>query len=114
MTPIQLLLILFLIVIVLFYFQRLRSRLLDRVVFFVLVGVAILMVVRPDWSNDVAHYLGVGRGADLVTYLGISGLAFLWLGLYTRQRDLDRRLTELARRLTILQAEPKKKKRRSK
>ncbi len=114
MTPIQLLLIFFSIVIVLFYFQRLRSRLLDRTVFFLLIVVAMLMVLRPDWANGVANYLGVGRGADLVTYLGISGLAFLWLGLYTRQRDLDVRLTELARRLTILQAERKKKKRRSK
>jgi hypothetical protein len=114
MTPIQLVLIVFSIVIVLFYFQRLRSRLLDRAAFFLLVMVAVLMVLRPDWANNVANYLGVGRGADLVSYLGISGLAFLWLGLYTRQRDLDVRLTELARRLTILQAEPKKKKRRSK
>ncbi len=113
MTPIQLLLIVFSIVLVVVYFQRLRSRLLDRTVFFLLVVVAMLMVLRPDWANDIANYLGVGRGADLVTYLGISGLAFLWLGLYTRQRDLDVRLTELARRLTILRAEPKKKKRRS-
>lgn len=114
MTPIQLLLIIGSIAIALVYFQRLRSRLLDRAVFFLLVGLAIIMVLRPDWANDVAHYLGVGRGADLVTYLGISGLAFLWLGLYSRQREMDLRLTDLARRLTILQAEPKKRKRRSK
>ncbi len=111
MTPIQLLLILISIVIAVFYFQRLRSRLLDRTVFFLLIIVALFMVLRPDWANDVANYLGVGRGADLVTYLGISGLAFLWLGLYTRQRDLDVRLTELARRLAILGAGPPKKKR---
>lgn len=110
MTPIQLFLILVFIAIVLVYFRRLRSRLLDRAIFFLLVVLAVMMVLRPDWANDVAHYLGVGRGADLVTYLGITGLAFLWLGLYTRQRELDQRLTELARRLSILQAEPPKKK----
>lgn len=111
MTPIQFLLILFSFLMVLFYFQRLRSRLLDRFVFFLLGVVAVVMVARPDWANAVAHFLGVGRGADLVTYLGISGLAFLWLGLYTRQREMDVRLTELARRMAILQAEPPKKKR---
>src|SRR3989304_4103992 len=95
---------------VLFYFQRLRSRLLDRFVFFLLGVVAVVMVARPDWANAVAHFLGVGRGADLVTYLGISGLAFFLLGLYTRQRELHVRLTELARRMTILQAEAPKKK----
>jgi len=115
MTPIQILLILAAIVVLLVYFNRLRSRLLDRVLFFVLAVLAVIMVVRPDWANDVAHFLGVGRGADLVVYLGITGLAFLWLGLYTRQREMDVRLTELARRLAILQAEkPKKKSRKSK
>jgi len=111
MTPIQFLLILFSVLIVLLYFQRLRSRLLDRLVFFLLAVIAVVMVGRPDWANAAAHFLGVGRGADLVTYLGISGLAFLWLGLYTRQREMDVCLTELARRMAILQAEPPKKKR---
>jgi small membrane protein len=114
MTPIQLLLIFFSLIIALFYFQRLRSRLLDRLAFFVLVAIAVIMVARPDWSNAVAHWLGVGRGADLVLYLGISGLAFLWLGLYSRQREMEVRLTELARRLSILQAESPKKKTRKK
>ncbi len=114
MTPIQLLLIFFSLLIAVFYFQRLRSRLLDRLIFFALLVAAVVMVARPDWSNALANGLGVGRGADLVLYLGISGLAFLWLGLYTRQRELDMRLTELARRLAILQAEPPKKKKVSK
>lgn len=111
MTLIQILLVFGFIAIVLIYFQRLRSRLLDRVLFFVLIILAIAMVLRPDWANDLAHYFGVGRGADLVTYLGISGLAFLWLGLYTRQREMDVRLTELARKLAIKQAQPPKKRR---
>lgn len=114
MTPIQLLLIFLSLAMVVLYFQRIRSRLLDRLVLFALAVAAVIMVVRPDWSNALANWLGVGRGADLVLYLGISGLAFLWLGLYTRQREMEVRLTELARRLSILQAEPPKKKTRKK
>jgi len=111
MTPIQLLLILAAIIVLLVYFNRLRSRLLDRVLFFVLAVVAVIMVLRPDWANDVAHFLGVGRGADLLVYLGITGLAFLWLGLYTRQREMDVRLTELSRRLALMGTEkPRRKK----
>jgi hypothetical protein len=116
MSPIQVLLILAAILVLLVYFNRLRSRLLDRVFFFLLAVVAVVMVLRPDWATAVANFFGVGRGADLLVYLGISGLAFLWLGLYTRQREMDVRLTELARRLAISQAEkPKPKgKRKSK
>lgn len=111
MRPIQLLLIGLAAAILLFYFNRLRTRLLDRVIFFVLAVAAVVMVLQPEWANAVAVFLGVGRGADLLVYLGFSGLAFLWLGLYTRQREMDVRLTELARRLAKLGAEkPKKKK----
>ncbi len=111
MSPIQLILILIAAGFVLVYFNRLRSRLLDRLIFFVLAVLAVVMVLRPDWANAVAVFLGVGRGADLLVYLGFSGLAFLWLGLYARQREMDIRLTDLARRLAKLGAEkPKKKK----
>jgi hypothetical protein len=115
MSPIQVLLILATLVVLLVYFNRLRSRLVDRLLFFLLAVSAVIMIARPDWASDIANFLGVGRGADLVLYLGITGLAFLWLGLYTRQREMDVRLTKLARRLAILQAEkPKQKSRKSK
>lgn len=105
MTPIQLLLFLFLLLIAVFYFRRLRSRVLDRFVFFLIVIAAMLLIARPDWATALANFLGVGRGTDLITYLGLSGLAFLWLSLYTRQRELDMRLTDLARQLALLKSE---------
>ncbi len=116
MTLIQFVLIVAVLVIAILYFNRLRTRLWDRVIFFALALIGIVMVAQPDWANAVAHFFGVGRGADLLVYLGFSGLVFLWLGLYSRQREMDVRLTELARRLAILQAEkpakakPKRKK----
>ena len=105
MTPIQLLLILFLAAVALVYFRRLRSRLVDRLAFLFIVASGVVMVARPELATAVANFFGVGRGADLVAYLGLSGLALLWLGLYSRQRKLEETLTELARQLTILRAE---------
>lgn len=113
-TPIQILLIVFLIAIVLFYFNRLRTRLLDRVIFFTLALAGMVLVAKPDWANDIAHFLGVGRGADLLVYVGFTAVAFLFLALYTRQRQMDVRLTELARRMAILEGEkPKAQKKKS-
>lgn len=114
MRPIQFLLILFAVLIVVIYFNRLRNRVMDRIFFFLFAVVAIVMVLQPDWATRIADFLGVGRGADLVVYLGFSGLAFLWLGIYTRLREMDVRLTELARHIAQLRAEkpklnPKKK-----
>lgn len=110
MRPIQLILILFAVLVALLYFRRLRSRLLDRVVLFVIAVLAVVMVAQPDWANAVANFVGVGRGADLLTYLGMSGLGFLWLRMYVRQREMEVRLTELARQLAIKRAEPPKQK----
>jgi hypothetical protein len=105
MTPIQIVLILVVLVIAFLYFNRLRTRLWDRAIFFTLALVGVIMVARPDWANDLARFFGVGRGADLVVYLGFSGLIFLWLGMYSRQREMDVRLTELTRQLAILRVE---------
>jgi hypothetical protein len=105
MTPIQLLLILLALLVLLLYFRRLRTRLVDRLVFIAIVSSGVTLIARPDWATVLAQRLGVGRGADLVAYLGLSGLGFLWLQLYTRQKALDERLTELARKMAILEAE---------
>lgn len=105
MSLIQFALILAVLAIALLYFNRLRTRLWDRAIFFAIALVGIVMVIRPDWATAIANFVGVGRGVDLLVYLGFSGLAFLWLTLYSRQREMDVRLTELTRRLAILQAE---------
>lgn len=109
MTPIQLMLILAAVLVLVLYFRRLRTRLVDRLVFIAIVASGVLLVAKPDWATAIAQTLGVGRGADLVAYLGLSGLGFLWLQLYTRQRELDEKLTDLARKLAILDAEPPEK-----
>lgn len=110
MTPIQIILVAIAVVLVAFYFRRLRTRLLDRAIFFVFGILAVVLVLQPEWANEIAHRLGVGRGADLLVYVGFSALAFLWLGLYSRQREMDERLTELARKMALLGAEKPKKK----
>ena len=108
MTPIQIILILALGLAALIYMRNLRPRLVGRVAFFLVLAAGLVMVARPDWANAVAHFFGVGRGADLVTYLGLSGLALLWLATYSRQRELEEKLTELSRQLAILEAEKPK------
>ncbi|MQC26604.1 MAG: DUF2304 domain-containing protein [Chloroflexi bacterium] len=109
MTPIQLLLLLIVAVIVLLYFRRLRTRLFDRLFFLMIGASAGVLVAKPEWATAIANALGVDRGADLVNYLGLLGLGFLWLVLYTRQREIDDRLTDLARKMALLEAKKPKK-----
>src|SRR4029077_9050861 len=89
---------------IVFYFRRLRSRVIDRAVVLGLGALGVALLCAPDVSTRIANLFGVGRGVDLVFYLGFAGLGFVSLLFYSQQRKLELRLTELTRALAILDA----------
>ncbi|HVS82613.1 MAG TPA: DUF2304 domain-containing protein [Pyrinomonadaceae bacterium] len=97
MKLIQFILIPLLALVVIVYFARFRSRLLDRLIVLAFGILGIIMVFVPDWANVLAHSVSVGRGADLIMYLGLIGLTFLCLALYSKLREIEVKLTKLAR-----------------
>jgi hypothetical protein len=72
---------------------------------FVMLGGGAVAVVFPQLTNDVATAVGVGRGADLITYLVEVGVLFVLLHYYTKFVELQRQLTQLVRELALLRAE---------
>jgi hypothetical protein len=67
------------------------------------LGIGIVFVIRPDIATRVANLLGIGRGADLVTYLtalAVLGCYFLILSL---DRSIRLQITELTRAITLMQ-----------
>lgn len=105
MTPIQLILIIGFLFTGLFYFVRLRNRIADVLLLFILVGVAVLFILFPEWTNVLAKKLGVGRGTDLVLYLCIVLFYFVILKLYARMRKLEQQITDLIRKQAIDEVE---------
>ncbi len=69
--------------------------------FWVAVGVVVLI---PNTTNQVAKFLGVGRGADAVFYLSLVGLSYAFFRLYLRLRHLEHELTLLVRKLALQEA----------
>lgn len=65
---------------------------------------ASVCVIFPGITSDVANALGVGRGADLLLYLGLLAGIHSFLLLYLKERRLDRRITELTRAIAIRDA----------
>lgn len=62
---------------------------------------ALVAIARPEAASQLAHLLGIGRGADLVIYLfAVFGTAGL-LSVYARCRCLEKQLTVLIRRDAI-------------
>lgn len=107
MTGIQIILISGLLITLFFYFIKWRNNIADVILFSLLVGTAIAFILFPEWTNIIAHKLGVGRGADLVFYLCILLFAFVILKLYARLRRLEKMITDLVRKETLEDHTPK-------
>jgi len=104
MRPVQFILIVLLGLGTYLYFSRLRSGLLDRLMVLLFAILGAVMTIAPDFTTRVANLVGVGRGVDLFFYLSILGLAFMCLLLYSRMRQLESSITELARALAVKKA----------
>lgn len=104
MTLIQVILTAGLIFIGLYMYIRLRTSLFDVLLIFLFIIIGILLVLFPDFTNKLAKWTGVGRGADLVFYLGFLFLFFVILKLYSRIRKLEQHLTSKLREESIDQA----------
>lgn len=83
-----------------------RNRLPFHIVtVFLLIGAGGIAVVFPEIANDIAHFVGVGRGADLITYIAIVVAMFVLLHYYTKFVELQQQVTALTRELALLRAE---------
>lgn len=59
---------------------------------------------RPQDLTDLAHLLGVGRGADLALYIGLSLCVLALAALLLQLRHLQARFTLLAREVALMRA----------
>ena len=105
MTLIQVALAAGVILIGVYMYVRLRSTLLDVLLIGIFIIAGTLLVLFPEYSNKIAHWVGVGRGADLLFYLSILFLFFLILKLYSRLRKMEQNFTEIVRNKSLEDAE---------
>jgi small membrane protein len=94
---IQLILIILVVLATGTYFRRYRSCFLDNAIVATLGVGGVVMIVMPQWTTAMAHLLGVGRGVDLVMYLGWIAITFVSLLLYSKLRSMELKLTEVVR-----------------
>jgi hypothetical protein len=73
------------------------------ILFALLTG--FVAVLFPNYTNVVASYLGIGRGADLLLYTFVVFALFYVVHQYRRQLWQEKVTTDLARALTLAQAE---------
>ena len=62
-------------------------------------------IAFPEMLVSIAHFLGIGRGADLVLYLSILFSLAAFFITYLRFRRVDEQLTRIVRHLAIRDGE---------
>jgi hypothetical protein len=105
MIPIQIVLISAVVFIAFYMYLRLRTSLLDAILIFLFGGVAVFFILFPDKTTEIAQWLGVKRGINLVFYCITFFFFFLILKLYSRMRRLENKFTEMIRELSLNKAE---------
>ncbi|MDX1909631.1 MAG: DUF2304 domain-containing protein [Bacteroidia bacterium] len=104
MKPLQLILIPVLLGLLLAFQARLRPYPRVRLLFSAAMLAALVFTLILDTSTQLAQWLGVGRGVDLVTYVALLTLSVVCVGLYLRIARLEQQLTTLVRAQALQQA----------
>ena len=102
MKPIQFILVPLLILLLIIFIPRLRQQRILKIIFILIISAIMVFTIFLDSSMVIAHYLGIGRGVDLVMYFGMLGLSVCCLLLYLRMQQLQQQVTGLAREMALL------------
>lgn len=104
MTLIQLLLSVFLIFALSRVILRFRGSQLSPLEFLfwsVLFLAALVGIFFPEQTSQLARIFGIGRGADLVTYVSIAVLFYLVFRIYILIENLRHEITSLVRKIGL-------------
>ena len=108
---IQIILSIFVIVALINTWQRFKSKEITSLALLVWIlfwGIVALVVWRPGLSTELANFLGVGRGADLLFYFSIALLFYLFFRLTVKMEKMERNITKLVREISFKKEEDKK------
>mgnify|MGYP005639271841 FL=1 len=62
---------------------------------------AIVAVLWPDSTTQLANLLGIGRGTDFVLYVAIAVLFYIVFRLHIKLESVGRDLTKVVRKETL-------------
>lgn len=81
-----------------------RHLALRRLLLFIALILAIVIILAPGWLTAIAHALGIGRGTDLLLYGVIVVFLLYAVTEYKRSLQAARAMTALARKLALTEA----------
>jgi hypothetical protein len=82
-----------------------QMRALTKIFAILFFIIAIITVIFPDTTNDIAHWFGVARGADLLLYILTMAFIFGMFSSYIQEKRLQKRIVILARKIAIIETD---------
>lgn len=86
------------------FLQKQKSRLVSAGLSIVALA-GIYFVLIPERTNQLAHLVGIGRGADLILYCWLVISLIVCVNLQFNILRLQRLITQLAREITLRAAQ---------
>lgn len=90
-----------LVIMIVYAWLQVRSSKLLSAILALTCMVGLVFVWAPELTQALAHFVGVGRGADLVTYIWIICTLFISFNLHLELRRERERFTSLVRKLAL-------------
>lgn len=85
--------------------NRSRIKAIKKILLLLTIPSAVFVVLFPSTSTDLAHLLGVGRGADLLLYGLTVIVIFQIFDSYVKNKEEQKRIAVLVRKIAIIEAE---------
>jgi small membrane protein len=79
-----------------------RSRTLVRLFIAALFLAGLVLLLVPELTTTLARRVGIGRGADLITYVSLIFFFVTGVAFYLRFKRIEVQLTEIVRGLALL------------
>jgi len=110
-TPLQIILLAF----ILFAMSRVLFRAKEKVLstqaaffWFIIWTAALIGVILPTTTTQLAEFFGVGRGVDIIVYISLALLFYLVFRIYVMIEDIRHEITSLVREIALKNFSPKK------
>lgn len=106
---IKIILLIPLLLLIVLMLPKFRRHAMSRLVMIIISLLGVLFVLFPSLSNELAQYVGVGRGADLIIYLFMV-FSFLYnILMYAKLRMIRQDQTEIVKNIAIQNAKDNRK-----
>lgn len=84
--------------------RKVHARAYKKLVLIGFLVASLVTILFPDQLTWLANRIGIGRGADLLLYGLALTLLFVILNNHLKEREQQRIINQLARRIAIIEA----------